>query len=92
MADEQSKNNDAKLMEGRAQIIPKDNISEVIGKSKPFKLLKELINNKKNIFLTKKIESFPFKRNVKEPYPIKITPKAMTKDMFISNLFAFEPL
>ena len=36
-----------KLMEGRVQIISKDEISEVIGKGKPFTLLKDLINNKK---------------------------------------------
>ena len=46
MADERSKNNDAKLMEGRVQTISKDDILEVIGKSNPFKLLKELINNR----------------------------------------------
>ena len=34
----------------------------------------------------KKFESYPFKRKVKEPYPIKIKPKAMMKDMFISNI------
>ena len=31
----------------------------------------------------KKFESYPFKCKVKEPYPIKIKPKAMTKSMFI---------
>ena len=40
----------------------------------------------------KEVESFPFNRNVKEPYPIKIKPKAMTKDMFISNILTSEPL
>ena len=44
---QQSKNNDIKLMEGQAQTISKDDILEVIGKGKPFTLLKELINNKK---------------------------------------------
>ena len=34
----------------------------------------------------KKIESYPFKLKVKEPYPIKIKPKTMTKDMFILNI------
>ena len=47
MAAEQSKNNDIKLMEGQAQTTSKDDNSEVIGKGKPFILLKELINNKK---------------------------------------------
>ena len=47
MADEPSKNSDIKLMEGQTQTISKDDILEVIGKGKPFKLLKELINNKK---------------------------------------------
>ena len=46
MADEQSRNNDIKLMEERAQTISKDDIWEAIGKDKPFTLLKELINNK----------------------------------------------
>ena len=47
MADEQSKNNEIKLMEGRVPTISKDEILEIIGKSKPFTLLKDLINNKK---------------------------------------------
>ena len=47
MADEQSRNNGIKLMEGRAQTISKDDILEVIGKGKPFPILKELVNNKK---------------------------------------------
>ena len=47
MPDEQSKNNDIKLMEGRAQTISKNDILEVTGKGKPFTLLKELIHNKK---------------------------------------------
>ena len=34
-------------MEGQTQTISKDDILEVIGKGKPFTLLKELINNKK---------------------------------------------
>ena len=50
MADEQIKNNEIKLMEGRAQTISKDNILEVNGKGKPFTLLEELINNKKVSF------------------------------------------
>ena len=33
----------------------------------------------------KKFESYPFKRKVKKPYPIKIKTKAMTKDMFLST-------
>ena len=44
---EQSKKNNIKLIEGRAQTILKDDISEVIGNGKPFTLLKELIDNKK---------------------------------------------
>ena len=47
MADEQSKKDNIKLIEGRAQTISKDDISEVIGNGKPFTLLKELIDNKK---------------------------------------------
>ena len=47
VAVEQSKNNDIKLMEGQAQTISKDDILDVIGKGKPFTLLKELISNKK---------------------------------------------
>ena len=43
-ADEQSKNNNIKLMKGRVQTISKDEILEVTGKGKPFK--------GKNIFLT----------------------------------------
>ena len=46
-ADEQSKNNSLKLIEGRAQTTSKVDILKVIRKVKPFKLLKEL-----NIFLT----------------------------------------
>ena len=47
MTVELSKNNDIKLMEGQTQTISNDDILEVIGKGKPFTLLKELINNKK---------------------------------------------
>ena len=47
MTDEQSKNNDIRLMEGQVLTISKDEILEIIGKSKPFTLLKDLINNKK---------------------------------------------
>ena len=39
-ANEQSKNNDIKLMEGRVQTISKDEILEMNGKGKPFTLLK----------------------------------------------------
>ena len=53
MADESSKNSDIKLMEGRAQTISKYNILEVIGKGKPFTVLKEHINNKKEHFSDK---------------------------------------
>ena len=52
MADEQSKKKNIKLMEEQAQAISKDDILEMIRKGKPFILLKELIINKKNIFLT----------------------------------------
>ena len=41
VADEQSKNNDIKLMEERVQTVSKDNILELIGKGKPFTLLKK---------------------------------------------------
>ena len=40
----------------------------------------------------KVLESYPFKPEVKEPYPIKIKPKAMTKDMYISNILATEAI
>ena len=40
----------------------------------------------------KKFESYPFKRKVKEPYPTKIKPKAMTNDMFISNILLVEAI
>ena len=52
MADEESKNNGKKLMAGQAQTISKDDILEVIRKDEPFTLLKELLSNKKCIFLT----------------------------------------
>ena len=47
MVDEQSSINGIKLMEVQAQMISKDDILEVTGKGKPFKLSKKLINNKK---------------------------------------------
>ena len=47
MANEQGKNNDIKLMNGRVQTISKNEILEVIREGKPFTLLKYLINNKK---------------------------------------------
>ena len=50
MADRQSRNNGIKLMEVRTHAISKDDILEVIGKGKPFALLKELTNNKKEHF------------------------------------------
>ena len=56
---QQSKNNDIKLMEGQAQTISKDDILEVIGKGKPFTLLKELINNKKEHLSDKFIPLLP---------------------------------
>ena len=40
----------------------------------------------------KKIESYPFKLKVKEPYPIKIKPKTMTKDMFVLNILIVEAI
>ena len=40
----------------------------------------------------KKKESYPFKLKVKEPYQIKIKPKAMTKDMFLSNILIVEAI
>ena len=40
----------------------------------------------------KKFESYPFKCKVKEPYPVKIKPKAMTKSMFISNILTAETI
>ena len=40
----------------------------------------------------KKFESYPFKCKVKEPYPSKIKPKAMTKSMFISNILTVETI
>ena len=47
MVDEKNSINGIKLMEGQAQMISKDDILEVIGKGKPFKLSKKLFNNKK---------------------------------------------
>ena len=47
IADEKSKNNNIKLMERRVQTISKDEMLGVFGKGKPFKLLKDLVNNKK---------------------------------------------
>ena len=41
VADEQSKNNDIKLIKERVQTVSKDNILELIGKGKPFTLLKK---------------------------------------------------
>ena len=49
MADEQSKNNNIKLMEGWVQMISRDEILEVIGKSKLFTLLKYLNSNKEHL-------------------------------------------
>ena len=46
-------------MEGQAQTISKDDILEVIGKGKPFTLLKELINNKKEYLSDKFIPLLP---------------------------------
>ena len=40
----------------------------------------------------KKFESYPFKRKVREPYRIKIKPKAVTKGMFIPNILIEKPL
>ena len=40
----------------------------------------------------KVLESHPFKRKAKETYPIIIKPKAMTKDMFISNILTVEAI
>ena len=40
----------------------------------------------------KKIKSYPFKRKVKDPYPIKLKPKPIAKDMFISNILTVEAI
>ena len=40
----------------------------------------------------KTIDSYPLKRKVKEPYPIKIKPKAMTKAMFTPNILTVEAI
>ena len=40
----------------------------------------------------KNVESYPFIRKVKEQYPIKIEPKAMMKDMFISSILTVEAI
>ena len=40
----------------------------------------------------KKIKSNPFKRKVKDPYPIKLKPKPIAKDMFISNILTVEAI
>ena len=40
----------------------------------------------------KKIKSYQFKRKVKDPYPIKLKPKPIAKDMFISNILTVEAI
>ena len=40
----------------------------------------------------KKIKSYPFNRKVKDPYPIKLKPKPIAKDMFISNILTVEAI
>ena len=40
----------------------------------------------------KKIKSYPLKRKVKDPYPIKLKPKLIAKDMFISNILTVEAI
>ena len=40
----------------------------------------------------KKIESYPFKLQVKQPYPTKIKLKVMMKDMFISKILIVEAI
>ena len=40
----------------------------------------------------KKIKSYPFKCKVKDPYPIKLKPKPIAKDMFISNILTVEAI
>ena len=59
MADEQSENNDIKLMERRVQTISKDEILEAIGKGKSFTLLKYIIINKKEHLSDKFTPSVP---------------------------------
>ena len=39
-----------------------------------------------------KFESYQFKGKVKEPYPIKIKPKTLTKDMFILNILTVDAI
>ena len=78
MTDEQSKNNNIKLMEGWVQMISRDEILEVIGKSKLFTLLKYLTSNKKehdpdkftpllpnDVFALSDSEKIAFKMNMK---------------------------
>ena len=67
MPDEQSKNNDIKLMERRAQTISKNDILEVTGKGNPFTLLKELIHNKKEDFSDKFTPLVP-----NDVFPLKV--------------------
>lgn len=78
MADEQSKNNNIKLMEGWVQMMSIDEILEVTGKSKLFTLLKYLTSNKKehlpdkftpllpnDVFALSDSEKIAFKMNMK---------------------------
>ena len=45
-----------------------------------------------NLKKKKKIKSYQFKRKVKDPYPIKLKPKPIAKDMFISNILTVEAI
>ena len=78
MADEQSKNNNIKLMEGWIQMMSIDEILEVTGKSKLFTLSKYLTSNKKehlpdkftpllpnDVFALSDSEKIAFKMNMK---------------------------
>ena len=40
----------------------------------------------------KRPKSYPFKRKWKEPYSMKIKPKTMTMDIFISNILTVEAI
>ena len=40
----------------------------------------------------KRPKSYPFKRKWKEPYSMKIKPKTMTKNIFISNILTVEAI
>ena len=53
---------------------------------------KELMFGPLTTACEKTLEFYPFKCKVKEPYPIKIKPNAVMKDIFISNILTIEAI